>query len=134
MRLSLRNADGREIDFAVLDDGQTVVQAAVMLLVRLEQLDVGMILSVDDDRPAVEPVELAVTPAILQSVAGRLEALSRSIEMRHPESAADLRVAASLARYAVAVGWVCSVISVARDAASDSRGILLLPPLHCRDK
>jgi hypothetical protein len=117
MRLSLRDADGREIDFAVLDDGQSAVQAAMMLLVQLEQLDVGMILSVDDDRPAAEPGELAVTPTILRSVAGRLEALSRSIEMRHPESAADLRVAASLARYAVAVGWVCGVISVARPAS-----------------
>jgi hypothetical protein len=56
------------------------------MLVRCDRLDAGMILSVDDDRPAAEPGELAITPGMLKSAAGRLENRARIIHLLRRET------------------------------------------------
>jgi hypothetical protein len=113
MRLSFRGADGREITFAVAEAGPPIVQAALMMLSSRSNLEVGQVLSVEHHPPPREPGAIAVTPDILTCLATRLEAWSRILAMTQPEKAVDLQIAASLARYAVEIGWVIDVTRIA---------------------
>jgi hypothetical protein len=55
MRISLRNADGQEIDVGHAVDGEAAVHEAMMLLVRRDKLNVGDILSVANDNVTLQP-------------------------------------------------------------------------------
>jgi hypothetical protein len=114
MRLSLRDPTGVEIDHAVVEDPQDAVYNAMRVLSRRPGLDVGSLLSVDeDDTPRESGTLLVVTAGKLKSIAGRLEAKATAVKQEQPEVAADLLTAARLCRHAIKVGWVVSSVAVA---------------------
>jgi hypothetical protein len=54
MRLSLRDPDGKETDCAIVDDAKDAVYEAMRILARRNKLNVGDMLSVDDDKPSLD--------------------------------------------------------------------------------
>jgi hypothetical protein len=84
------------------------------LLARQTQLDVGALLTIDDDNVPIlnqKGVQPTITADKLIALAGRLEARAMMMENSQPGNAADLRVAAMLARHAVKV-WVFTSVSL----------------------
>lgn len=118
LRLSLRDPAGKETDSATADDAKGAAYEAMVLLARHPGLDPGHVLAVDHAAtgPHREPeprTMMTITAGNLQSLAGRLEARAAFIAGEHPESAADLMMAARFARHAVRVGWVKISVAVA---------------------
>ncbi len=113
MRLSLRDPNGVEIDHALVDDPKDAVYSAMRVLSKRPGLDIGSLLTVDDDNLTKihKDVPPIITAGNLIALAGRLEARATMMGDSQPGNAADLRVAAKLCRHAVKV-WVFTSVSL----------------------
>jgi hypothetical protein len=118
MRISLRDPSGKEVDSATVIDAEDVPSEAMMILARLGRMDAGHILVVDHaatgpHRQVESRTMMTITTGNLLALAGRLEARAAFVAGEHPESAADLEMAARFARHAVQVRWVTLSVAVA---------------------
>lgn len=118
LRISLRDPAGRERELGKAGDPHDAPAAAMLLLSRLQRLDAGHLLVIDDDAtgPHREPepqTHATISAGNLESLAGRLEVRARAIAGDEPESAADLLMAARFTRHAVRTGWVITSVAIA---------------------
>ncbi|MCL2430816.1 MAG: hypothetical protein FWD12_16455 [Alphaproteobacteria bacterium] len=93
---------------------------------RLQRLDAGHLLVIDDDATGPhrepEPQTLAtISVGNLASLASRLEVRARAIAGEQPESAADVLMAARFTRHGVKTGWVTPA-QRSRDGAATTGG------------
>jgi hypothetical protein len=107
MRISLRDDQGKELDFATVTDGRDALAEAMLLLARRARLDPGDLVVVDDDSTRQEPdktpgAPMTLTAGNLQSLASRLDQRAAVIASAEPLSADDLRTAA---RFCRSDGW-----------------------------
>ncbi len=113
MRLSLHDSKGVEVDHLMIKDPDDAVYSAMRVLARQPRLELGSLLTVDDDNiPKIEKdVPPTITAGNLIALAGRLEARAIMLDDAQPGHAADMRVAAKLCRHAVKV-WVFTSVSL----------------------